>query len=67
MKKLFLTTLIFLLMCCFSSCNKKNSLFYRYEYNGYLDTIGYVIVEYDDKDYSKEELKTQLRDLIEQL
>lgn len=63
MKKLFLTTLIFLLMCCFSSCNKKNSLFYRYEYNGYLDTIGYVIVEYDVKDYSKEELNGILRGL----
>lgn len=63
MKKLFLTALVFLMICLLSSCNKGNYLFYRYEYNGYLDTIGYVIVEYNSKDYSKEELDNILKGL----
>ncbi|MBQ8292972.1 MAG: FAD:protein FMN transferase [Bacilli bacterium] len=49
-----------LLLC---SCNTDKNVFYRYEYNGYLDTVGYIVVEYNTGDYNSEEVKTILQDV----
>lgn len=67
MKKIFLSTLIFLISIMLNSCNKGKSLFCRYEYNGYLDTAGYVIVEYNSSDYSSDEVSSILEGLNEVL
>lgn len=60
MKKIILSIITFLILTICTSCGKETSLFYRYEYNGYLDTLGYIIVEYDTDDYSQTEVSNIL-------
>lgn len=67
MKKIFLSTLILAVSLLLTSCKRGEDLFYRYEYNGYLDTVGYVIVEYNTKDYSKSQVSEILAGLDEVL
>lgn len=67
MKKIFLSTLILLVSLLLTSCDRGENLFYRYEYNGYLDTVGYVIVEYNSKDYSRNQVSDILAGLDEVL
>ena len=56
MKRIILGIIAFLILIICTSCSKETSYFYRYEYNGYLDTIGYIIVEYSSNDYPQEDV-----------
>lgn len=60
MKKICFTFIICLISIMLVSCMNGKDLFYRMDYNGYLDTVGYVIVEYNTKDYSEKEVKSIL-------
>ena len=57
MKKIYFTFIICFISIMLTSCISGKDLFYRMEYNGYLDTASYVIVEYNTKDYTVEEIK----------
>lgn len=63
MKKIYLIFTICLISIMLGSCGKEKYQFYRMEYSGYLDTVGYVIVEYNTTDYTTKELETILSGL----
>ena len=61
MKKIYLIFTICFISIMLISCGKENYQFYRMDYNGYLDTTGYIIVEYSTKDYTTKELDSILK------
>lgn len=67
MKKIYFTFIICFISIMLTSCISGKDLFYRMEYNGYLDTASYVIVEYNTKDYTVEEIKDILNGVKEVL
>ncbi len=67
MKRFYLNIIIFFIIITLASCGKPSNEYYRYEYNGYLDTVGYIIVEYDQNKYSLSEVKEILKNAEEVL
>ncbi len=63
MNKILKVFLLFFILLSISSCKKQTYTFYKYDYIGYLDTIGYVIVEYDTSIYTQDEVKGILEQL----
>lgn len=56
MKRFYLNILLFFILITLASCGRTSYKYYRYEYNGYLDTVGYIIVEYDQNKYTTKEI-----------
>ena len=67
MKKIYLNILLFFIVMALTSCSKEVYKYYRYEYNGYLDTAGYIIVEYNQNKYTAEEMNNILQNAEEVL
>lgn len=56
MKRFCLNILLFFILIMLVSCRDTGIIYFRYEYNGYLDTAGYIIVEYNQNKYTSKEL-----------
>ena len=61
MKKICLIIILFFIIITLTSCGKPSYKYYRYEYNGYLDTTGYIIVEYNQNKYTTKEVDDILK------
>ena len=62
MTKIFLVSLFLLLILSLSSCN--NYVFLTLNYDGYLDTSNYIIVEYDNSHNSKNKLQEEINNIV---